>query len=106
MSDYSSRSTPIHRSLMEVKSTAGAEFIPTLINFTLLGVMVMGPRFYWWPVVTWVIQKVLKWMFASDPQKSLVVSRYLREGDRYDPWPRPDSRNKRPYKMGRDLPLC
>jgi type IV secretory pathway TrbD component len=104
--NYERRSTPIHKSLHEVKSTWGAEFVPTIANVALLGVMVMGPRFYWWPVVTIAAQQVLKWLFSRDPQMSLVFSKYMREGDTYDPWPRPNNRNKRPVGAGRDIPLC
>lgn len=100
------RRTPIRHSLMEIKSTWGAEFLLTLMNVTLCFVMVMGPRFVWWPLVMWFIQKLLQWNFRRDPQMSLVVLRYIGEGDHYDPWPRATTKTKRPLGLGRDVPLC
>lgn len=101
------RITPIHRSLLEVKSTAGAEFTPTVLNITLMLVMMMGPKLLWWPFLTIMIHAGLRWMFERDDKLMLVYTRYRREGDSYDPWPRPrQTVGKRPYGMGRDLPLA
>jgi type IV secretory pathway VirB3-like protein len=104
--EFERRSTVIHSSLLEVKSTAGAEFIPVLINFTVTAMLFMGPHIVWWPAVAWVIHKVLQYLFTVDQRMFEVLWKYLSEGDYYDPWPRYDSRVKRPYGMGRDLPLC
>lgn len=100
------RSTIIHASLLEVKSTAGAEFLPVVANFTVTAMMFMGPHLLWWPVVAWCIHKLLQYLFKVDQRMFDVLFKYLGEGDFYDPWPRPGMRNKRPYGMGRDLPLC
>lgn len=92
---------------MEVKSTAGGEFAPTVFNVTLTLVMLMGPNLLWWPVVALAIQALLRWMFTVDSRASAVFMKYMREGDVYDPWPRAGQRqNRRPYGMGRGLPLC
>lgn len=107
MSEYVARASTVHRSLLETKSTAGAEFAPAVANVTLMMVMLMGPNLLWWPVITIGIQLFLKWMFGVDDRLSMVFMRYLREGDVYDPWPRANqSQNKRPFGMGRDIPLC
>ncbi len=100
------RSTPVHHSLHEIKTTWGAEFLLTLINVTLCIVMVMGPKMIWWIGMMWFIQKLLQWNFKRDPQMSRVLLKYLSEGDCYDPWPRANSKVKRPYGLARDLPLC
>lgn len=100
------RSTPVYRSLLEVRSTAGAEFLLTLGNITVCAVMLLGPRLYWWVAVAYVCQKIFQWMYSRDPQLAIVMARYLREGDVYDPWPRHGSNVKRPLGLGRDLPLC
>jgi type IV secretory pathway TrbD component len=103
----SRRFTPIHRSLLEVKSTAGAEFAPAVLNFTVMLVMMMGPELLWWPLITLTIHAALRWMFARDDKLMLVYDRYRREADCYDPWPRPRQYvGKRPYGMGRNLPLA
>ncbi|MCK6421760.1 MAG: VirB3 family type IV secretion system protein [Aquabacterium sp.] len=101
------RSTIVRRSLLETKSTAGAEFAPTVLNITLMLVMMMGPKLLWWPLIALVLHSLLKWMFGRDDKLTLVFARYSREADVYDPWPRPRQvENKRPYGMGRDLPLA
>lgn len=100
------RSTPVHRSLLEVKSTAGAEFVPVVANATILGMMLMGPHLMWWPAVTYIVHKFLQYLYKVDDQMLRVFWRYRVEGDHYDPWPRPNPVVKRPYGLGRDLPLC
>lgn len=98
--------TPIHGCLLEVKSAAGAEFVPTVANVTVALIMLMGPQLYWWVAVAYGMQKFTQWMFLRDPHLSQIFARYMREGDHYDPWPRAvQFVNKRPYGMGRDL-LC
>jgi type IV secretion system protein VirB3 len=103
---FERRSTIIHSSLLEVKSAGGAEFMPVVANVTIAFVMMIAPHFLWWPVVSWCIHKLLQYLFKVDERMFAVLFRYLNEGDYYDPWPRPGMRNKRPYGMGRDLPLC
>lgn len=98
--------TPVRRSLLEVKSTAGAEFYAVVVNVAVAGIMLMGPRMVWWLVVAYFGHQFLKYLFTIDEQFFAVLVRYLREGDVYDPWPRPGMKNKRPYGMGRGLPLC
>lgn len=103
---YVRRSTPVRRSLLEVKSTAGAELMPVVVNVTITGMMLMGPRLLWWLVVMYFVHQLLKYLFTVDQQMFAVLRKYLFEGDVYDPWPRPGMRNKRPYGMVRELPLC
>ena len=100
------RTTPGHQAMLEVKSAAGAEFAPTVANLTVCLIMLMGPNFYWWPLLACFVQKLLQWMFRRDPHLGLIFLRYMREGDRYDPWPRANQLlNKRPMGAARDL-LC
>jgi type IV secretory pathway TrbD component len=100
------RTTTVHACLLEVKSAAGAEFAPTVANLTVCLVMLIGPNLFWWPLVSYFLQKLLQWMFRKDPHLSLIFTRYMREGDHYDPWPRANQYvNKRPFGAGRDL-LC
>ena len=100
------RTTTIHHCLLEVKSVGGAEFQPVVFNVTLALIMVIGPELMWWPVVAYFIHKLLQWMFGRDPHLSRIFTRYMKEGDFYDPWPRANqTQNKRPVGAGRDL-LC
>lgn len=100
------RSTPVHNCLLEVKSAGGAEFMPVVFNVTVMVVMIIGPNIMWWPVVTYFVHKFLEWMFARDPHLSRIFAKYMKEGDVYDPWPKPSQIiNKRPVGAGRDL-LC
>lgn len=101
-----SRTTAVHQCLLEVKSMGGAEFQPVILNITLGLVMLIGPAMVWWVVVTYFIHKFLQWMFVRDPHLSRIFTRYMKEGDLYDPWPRANQTvNKRPVGAGRDL-LC
>lgn len=100
------RSTKIHHCLLEVKSVAGAEFQPVVLNVTLCLALLMGPNILWWPIPAYFIHKFLQWMFFKDPHLSRIFTKYLKEGDLYDPWPKPSQFvNKRPVGAGRDL-LC
>ncbi|ABD71948.1 hypothetical protein Rfer_4261 (plasmid) [Rhodoferax ferrireducens T118] len=100
------RATPIYQCLLEVKSVAGAEFQPVVINVTMGLVMVIGPGLTWWLAVTYFGHKLLQWMFGRDPHLSRIFTKYMKEGDFYDPWPKPSQHmNKRPFGAGRDL-LC
>jgi type IV secretory pathway VirB3-like protein len=100
------RSTPVHACLLEVKSAAGAEFMPVVINVTVMVVMLIGPNIMWWPLLTYFVHKFFQWMFFRDPHLTRIFAKYLAEGDVYDPWPKPSQRiNKRPVGAGRDL-LC
>lgn len=100
------RATPVHHCLLEIKSVGGAEFQPVVINVTLGLIMLIGPGMAWWVVVTYFIHKFLQWMFGRDPHLSRIFAKYMKEGDFYDPWPKPGQiLNKRPFGAGRDL-LC
>jgi|SRR5450830_876885 type IV secretory pathway TrbD component len=100
------RTTPVHQCLLEVKSVAGAEFQPVVINVTLALIMVIGPGITWWVAVAYFVHKFLQWMFGRDPHLSRIFAKYMKEGDFYDPWPKPGQiLNKRPVGAGRDL-LC
>ncbi len=100
------RQTNVHNCLLEVRSAGGAEFQPVVINVTVMLTILMGPNIMWWPAVTYVVHKLLQWMFNKDPYMSRIFVRYMREGDFFDPWPKANQFiNKRPSGAGRDL-LC
>ena len=101
------RSTPIHNCMLENKSMGGAEFMPVVANATVCLIMVIGPEFLWWPVISYFIHACLRWLYVRDPHLSQIFMRYVQEADHYDPWPRANqfSKTKRPYGAGRDL-LC
>jgi|JI10StandDraft_1071094.scaffolds.fasta_scaffold58446_3 type IV secretory pathway TrbD component len=96
---------PLYIALLEVKSAAGAEFIPVIANTTLALALLVGPGLYWWPAVAFFIHKLLQWMFGHDPYLIRIFLQYVREADHYEPWRNPrQAINKRPFGMGRDLP--
>lgn len=47
----------------------------------------------------------LVWVFKNDPLMLDVYFSYSKESNLYDPWPRVDSKRKRPDGFGRDM-LC
>jgi len=91
------RDETVYRPLAEPMLIAGVEQRLLLLNIGLLALIVWLFKFLWWPVVTWLIHQFLKSLHRKDPHVRGVYLVYMRQGDRYEPWPEPrPRRNLRP----------
>lgn len=102
------RSNKIHTSLHEVRSAAGVELIPLVWNISICAIMFIGPpKIVLWPLITLIVHRLLQYLFRKDPKMCAILWRYRSEADRYDPWPQRVKKSaRRPYGMGRDIPLA
>jgi len=100
------RATPMFRAFLVPKTLLGTDRRLTILNMTLGLSMVLGPGLWWWIGLTAVFQAVMRWMTERDPHLLAVYTRYEKEGDVYDPFPRAFARrNVRPEGFGRST-LC
>lgn len=122
MDQYDRRSTPVRVSLLIPKSAAGCEFIPLILLITVTAMLSVGGRTFMFLPIAYGLYKGLQWMFKRDSQLTIIYWKYRNEGDSYDPWPRPTksgsvsstaakerraaAKSRRPYGLGRDLPLA
>ena len=100
------RSTPVYRSLLEMKTIAGVEDRLAIFNATLALAVVMGTGLWYWLLAAIGFHLAMARLTRHDPWLRQVYIGYARQSDRYDPWPRPFLRHgRRPDGFGRDL-LC
>ncbi len=100
------RSTPVYRSLLEMKTLGGVEDRIAIFNATLALAVVMGTGLWYWLLVATALHLALARMTRHDPWLRQVYIGYVRQCDRYDPWPRAGLRQgRRPAGFGGDL-LC
>lgn len=103
---YEARATRVHKSLLEIKTIGGVERKMAIANATISVALVMGteqPLF----LLLWIgIHFFLMWVTKKDPFALKIYTRYTKQGDVYDPWPRRIvKRNQRPEGFGRNM-LC
>ena len=104
--DYDLRATPVHRSLLEVKTLGGVEDKLAIMNATVAVAIVMGLGL--WPYIpaAMALHLVLARVTRRDPFTRRIYMRYNAQADRYDPWPQArQRRNCRPPGFGRAM-LC
>jgi type IV secretory pathway TrbD component len=102
----SPRCTPVHRSLLEMKTLAGVEDRLAILNATLALAVAMGTGLWYWLGPALVLHMVAARLTRHDPWLRQVYTGYVRQADTYDPWPRVGMRRgRRPHGFGRDL-LC
>jgi type IV secretion system protein VirB3 len=96
----------VHPSLLEVKTLAGVEDRLAILNATFALAIAMGLELWLWLPCAVFIHLLFARMTRRDPCLMRVYAAFVRQGDRYDPWPRVGrARNRRPPGFGRDL-LC
>lgn len=101
------RVNPLHYSLMEsVPTFAGAEKSFALVNLSFTAAMVMASQTWQFFVPGVIAHVLLVWMTKRDPLTRVIYFRYVRQGSRYDPWPRTrQNLNSRPRGFARGA-LC
>lgn len=100
------RTTPVHKSLLEIKTIGGAEAKLAIFNGTLTAVCVMGLKI--WPFIFMgiAVHLVLVRLTKNDPFLRQIYIRYNRQAFTYDPWPHAVQRyNQRPLGFCRGV-LC
>lgn len=83
---------------------AGTESQLLMLNVGLFLFMFISFKAWWWPVISWVIHQVMKSMSKGDPFLRGVYLIYMRQADRYEPYPEAHPRRRlRPMKFGRSV---
>jgi type IV secretion system protein VirB3 len=100
------RRTPVHRSLLEMKTLAGVEDRLAILNATFALAITMGAGLWHWLFIAVFLHLLAARLTRHDPWLRQVYAGYVLQADAYDPWPRPGMRRgRRPDGFGRDL-LC
>ncbi|MBY0439573.1 MAG: VirB3 family type IV secretion system protein [Burkholderiales bacterium] len=100
------RCTPVHRSLLEMKTIAGVEDRLAILNATLALAVAMGAGLWYWLLAAFALHVVAARLGRHDPWVRQVYTGYALQSDAYDPWPRlAMRRSRRPDGFGRGL-LC
>lgn len=83
------RTSPLHLSLMDtVPIFMGAEKSLAVANLSITMAFVMAAQVWQWLLVGPVVHAFLVWLTKRDPLTRMIYIRYMRQGNRYDPWPR------------------
>lgn len=97
------RKTPVYNALMRPRLTAGVDtdIVEVLVIITVF--FVFSPlRFYYFPVASVLIWFLFLLYAKDDPHALKVLVKYVRQGDRYEPWPHSaQTQNLRPLGFGR-----
>jgi len=100
------RRTPVHASLLEQPALGGVEARVAIVNATLAAAFALGLGLWAWLPAAMAAHALAAHATRRDPFVRQVCAGYLRQADRYDPWPRVGMRGgRRPPGCGRDL-LC
>lgn len=100
------RKSKVHAALFEPKTIGGVEHSLAVMNGTLAVVFVIGLEFAAYIPVAVLAHALLAYVTKRDPRIRQIYRRYIRQGDRYDPWPHSKQRyNARPKGFGRGM-LC
>jgi len=100
------RATPIHHSLMEIRTLGGVEHGLAVLNGTIAAVFVMGLKSPFWLPAAVIFHIALMVLTKRDPLFRQIYRRYMTQGHRYDPWPMSGgSRYPRPDGWGKGT-LC
>ncbi len=97
------RRTPVSTRLSEVKMLAGGEFKLVMANVAFAFLVIVLLHIWQYGVVAVAIHLVLMISAQSDKQTREVYLEYVRQGDRYVPWPEPalQKQNLRPIGYAR-----
>ncbi len=100
------RISPLHYSLMEsVPTFAGAEKSFAIVNISFTAAMVMAAQAWQFVLPGLIAHALLAWLTKRDPLMRVIYFRYVRQGARYDPWPRERQKlNARPKGFCRGAP--
>jgi len=87
--EHERRVSPLHYSLMEsVPTFGGAEKSFAIVNLSFTAAMFMASQNWQFILPGIVTHLLLVWMTKRDPLTRVIYFRYVRQGRRYDPWPR------------------
>ena len=100
------RQSSVHAALLERPMLGGVESRVAIVNATLAAALAMGLGLWAWLPAAVIVHALAARAMRRDPFARQVYAAYLRQADRYDPWPRAGMpRGARPPGFGRDL-LC
>ena len=106
MNDYEPRWTPVHKSLLEIKTIAGVESRMAILNWTMAVAITFGMNTLYFLPAALLMHMLLRWLTRKDPHLIRIYSQYRVFGDVYDPWPRRKVKtNARPKGFGKGM-LC
>lgn len=83
---YEPRYTPVHRSLHEEKTIAGAERAWVIMDVVMTMAAVFTFNSLLWVPIGIAIYFILVWVHKKDPVMRKVYIQYNKQFDRYDPW--------------------
>lgn len=97
------RKTPVYNALMRPRLTAGVDTDIVEVLAIITGFFVFSPlRFYYFPIVSVFIWFMFLLYAKDDPHALMVLKKYVRQGDHYEPWPHSaQGRGLRPLGFGR-----
>ncbi|MHB8409455.1 MAG: VirB3 family type IV secretion system protein [Acidiferrobacterales bacterium] len=91
---------PFHRSLIGTRELWGVEYSLAVINLTVALAAVIAEHAWWWIGVAMGVHALLRRLYRIDPDVRNVYARFMKQGHRYEPWPREGARNRRPKGFG------
>ncbi|MHB1676414.1 MAG: VirB3 family type IV secretion system protein [Sulfuriferula sp.] len=97
------RRTPVATRLSEVKMLAGGEFKLVMANAAFAFVVMALLHIWQYGLVAILIHLTLVIAARSDKQTREIYLEYIKQGERYVPWPEPvlQKQNQRPVGYGR-----
>lgn len=82
---------------------AGVEERLFVFNFGVAAVLLVGPKFFWYPVVALVLHFFLRGVSKKEHLAAKIYLRYALQADAYTPWPTLlQRRGLRPTGFARD----
>ncbi len=83
--------------------TAGVEERLFVLNFGVAAVLVVGPKFFWYPAVALALHLILRGISKKEHLAARIYLRYAMQADIYTPWPsRRQRRGFRPVGFARE----
>lgn len=98
------RPSKLYTGLASPPLIAGTEPQLLMLNVGVFLFMFISFKAWWWLGVAWVMHQLMKSMSKGDPFMRSVYLVYMRQADRYEPYPEAMPRRRlRPVRFGRGV---
>lgn len=93
------RTSVVHKSLIGKRRVMGVPFPYAVMNFA--GIFAVAWLFQSWPIAAIAIVNfmVMRMIFRKEPSTVEIYFRYIRQGERYEPWVHASHKDGRPNEL-------